>query len=231
MTPSTHPLRPRHILALPGSLRRDGCNRRLLRTAAHRAPPGMRIELYEALSEVPLFDEDLEATAPDAPPGVRRLREAVASADGLLIATPEYNQSLPGVLKNAIDWLSRPAPGEVLPDKPVAITGATPGRWGTRLAQTALRQTLTAIGAAVMPAPALFIADASTLFDTDGALHDPATHDALGGFLAGFANWLERMDARPVRTESTEPGMSPAATAPATTAPVLYALPHPDTRD
>lgn len=223
MTTSIHSLRPRHILALPGSLRRDGCNRRLLRAAAHRAPPGMRIELYEALSEVPLFDEDLEAQAPDGPAGVQRLREAVASADGVLIATPEYNQSLPGVLKNAIDWLSRPAPGEVLPGKPVAITGATPGRWGTRLAQTALRQTLAAIGAAVMPAPMLFVADAPTLFDADGTLHDPATRDALRTFLDGFANWLERMDARPVRTESTEPGMPSAKMSSGPVTPPRYA--------
>src|SRR5581483_11429227 len=97
------------------------------------------IELADAPA-LPLFDEDLEPATLGGPDAVRQLRAQVAAGDGLLIATPEYNQSLPGVLKNAIDWLSRPWPDEVLAGKPVAVIGASSGRWGARLAQAALRQ-------------------------------------------------------------------------------------------
>ena len=122
----------------------------------------MELMVYDTIADVPLFNEDLEASG-DAPDGVRRLRESIAAADGLLIATPEYNQSLPGMLKNTIDWLSRPdARGaEVLEGKPVAIVGATTGAWGTRLAQSQLRHALAATGARTLPAPMLFIRDAA----------------------------------------------------------------------
>jgi chromate reductase len=182
----------RHILALPGSLRAGSYNRRLLEAAMTCAPSGLRIELYEGLTDVPMFNEDTEA-GQIRQGGVRRLRDAVAAADGLLIATPEYNQSLPGVLKNAIDWLSRPAPGEVLAGKPVAIAGVSAGRWGTRLAQAALRHTLTATEAHVMPAPMLFLAEARKLFDDAGALRDPAARDGLRAWLDAFLRWIERI--------------------------------------
>src|ERR1041385_5528316 len=108
---STH-VAPYRILALPGSLRRNGYNRRLLEAAARVAPAVLTLQVYAALADIPLFDEDLEVATHGGPDSVRLLRSAVAAADGILIATPEYNQSLPGVLKNAIDWLSRPAPDE-----------------------------------------------------------------------------------------------------------------------
>jgi chromate reductase, NAD(P)H dehydrogenase (quinone) len=166
-----------HILAIPGSLRRDSLNRRLLQAAASLAPPAMRIHLYDGLASIPLFNEDTEAEMHAAGP-VRTLREAVAAADGVLIATPEYNQSIPGVLKNAIDWLSRPAPEEVLIGKPVAVVGASGGRWGTRLAQAALRQTLFATEAVVLPGPALYLAGGSAAFD-DAGLADAAQRATL----------------------------------------------------
>src|ERR687886_1113837 len=106
----------------------------MLGAAAGCAPPAMSVELFDSLAAVPLFDEDLEQATAGGPDAVRRLRARVAAADGLLIATPEYNQSMPGVLKNAIDWLSRP-PDEMLARKPIAIIGASGGSWGTRLAQ------------------------------------------------------------------------------------------------
>jgi chromate reductase len=166
-----------NILAIAGSLRRDSLNRRLLQAAASLAPSTMRIHLYDALASIPLFNEDTEAQMHDAGP-VRVLREAVAAADGVLIATPEYNQSIPGVLKNAIDWLSRPAPEEVLIGKPIAVIGASGGRWGTRLAQAALRQTLFATEAIVLPGPALYLAGGSDAFD-DAGLTDPAHRATL----------------------------------------------------
>lgn len=179
------------ILALPGSLRRASYNRKLLEAAARYAPTGLHIDLYGALGDLPMFDEDLEGATHGGPDSVFRLRAAVAAADGLLIATPEFNQSLPGVLKNAIDWLSRPAPEEVLSGKAIAILGASTGRWGTRLAQAALRQTLAATEAQVMPAPMLFVRDAQQVFDDAGALHDAATREALRALLQAFARWID----------------------------------------
>ena len=122
---------------------------------------------------------------------MRRLRREVAAADGLLIATPEYNQSIPGVLKNPLDWLSREAPGEVLAGKPVAVVGATAGRWGTRLAQSVVRQVLAATGARTLSAPQLYAAGAEALFDDEGRLIDGATRRQLAAVLAAFAEWID----------------------------------------
>lgn len=183
---------PYRILALPGSLRRNGYNRRLLEAAARVAPTGLQIEVYTALADIPLFDEDLEGATHGGPDGVRLLRSAVAAADGILIATPEYNQSLPGVLKNVIDWLSRPTPDEPLAGKPIAITGASAGRWGTRLAQAALRQVLAATESQVMPAPMLFVRDAAQLFDGGNGLGDVATLQSLQALLQAFWRWIEQ---------------------------------------
>lgn len=147
----------------------------------------MTIEIHD-LDAIPLFNEDAEEPEPER---VRALRDAVAAADGVLISTPEYNWGIPGVLKNAVDWLSR-APREVLAGKRVAIMGATPGSWGTRYAQAALRQVLTATESLVMPAPALFVKGASKVFDEHGALIDASTRKHLDALLAAFATWLER---------------------------------------
>jgi chromate reductase, NAD(P)H dehydrogenase (quinone) len=188
-----HPAATRRVLCLAGSLRRNSWNRRLLQVAAAAAPAQMSLHVYDDLYGVPLFDEDLEQREPAGPPGVRALRAAVAAADGLLIATPEYNQSLPGVLKNTLDWLSRASPdGEVLLDKPVAIIGASVGPWGTRLAQTAVRQVLHACGAVVMPAPTLFLANAAVRFDADGQL-DATTTQSLQRLVLAFGQWMDRV--------------------------------------
>ncbi len=177
-----HSVDPRgSVLALPGSIRRGSYNRLLAAAAVELAPPDMTVRVHADLSSIPLFSEDLERE--DLPVAVLRLRDDVASASGLLIATPEYNQSIPGVLKNAIDWLSRT---DVLVGKPVAIIGATTGRWGTRLAQAALRQVLFATGSLVLPGPALFATEAERLFDSDGRLIDPATRTTLAAIMAGF---------------------------------------------
>lgn len=146
----------------------------------------MRIQLYD-LGTIPLFNEELEAGG--GPESVRALRDALASAQGLLISTPEYNWSIPGVLKNAIDWLSRP-PEEVLAGKPVAIMGATTGRGGTRLAQATLRQVLTSTESLVMPSPTLFV-NGPNAFDADGHLIDASTRAQLDKLLAAFGKWIE----------------------------------------
>lgn len=183
------------ILALPGSLRRDSYNRKLLAASVQSAPGNLRIRLFDGLGNVPMFNEDTESTNP-MHAGVARLREAVASADGLLLATPEYNQSIPGVVKNAIDWLSRPMPEDILVGKPVAILGASTGRWGTRLAQAAARQTLTATEAQVMPAPMVFVRDAEQAFDGNGALRDADISESLHAFLLAFSDWIDLVGAR-----------------------------------
>lgn len=190
----------RTILGLPGSLRRESYNRKLLRAAAEMAPPSVNVVLYEDLGAVPLFDEDLEERTHGNPPGVGALRSAVAAADGLLIATPEYNWAPPGVLKNALDWLSRPP--EVLAGKPVAVMGASGGRWGTRLAQAALRQVLTATESRVLPAPAIFVAEAAHVFDAQGRLIDRRLEKQLAALLQAFASWIEAVP--PVRTTCLE---------------------------
>jgi chromate reductase, NAD(P)H dehydrogenase (quinone) len=191
----THPEKTApNVLAIAGSLRRGSFNRSLLEAAATLAAPGMRVQLYDQLAAVPLFSEDVEAAG--VPEGVQHLREQVGEADALLIATPEYNQSMPGVLKNAIDWLSRP-PDEVLAGKPVAIIGASAGRWGTRLAQSHLRHVLYATEALVMPQPSLFVAGAGELFDADGHLVDERTSQALGQLLGGFGGWIARNGVTP----------------------------------
>lgn len=203
----TFPATPvRRVLCLAGSLRRHSWNRRLLRAAAAQAPATLHLDVYDTLAAVPLFDEDLEQHEPAGPAGVRALRAAIAAADGLIIATPEYNHAIPGVLKNALDWLSRESPdGEVLSGKPVAVLGASSGPWGTRLAQASLRQVLHTCGALVMPTPTLFVANAGGQFDEGGSLLNPAIVQSLQNFMLAFECWMERM-APPIG--KPEPAMS-----------------------
>jgi chromate reductase len=173
------------VLAIAGSLRRESWNRRLLAAAAALAPSGMRVTVYDDLASIPMFDEDLESTRRG---GVDALCARVAYSDGIVFATPEYNRSIPGVLKNAIDWMSR---SDVLTGKRVAVIGATAGRWGTRLAQAELRRVLDATESVVMSAPAVFVRDAASLFDPDGGLRDAATRDSLAAMLSAFGRWLD----------------------------------------
>jgi chromate reductase len=186
MSRSASPVR---VLAIAGSLRRDSHNRALLRAAAELAPASMSINVYEHLGAVPVFNEDLE-DAQGGPAGVARLRTALAAADGLLIATPEYNQSVPGVVKNMIDWLSRSEPVAGLAGRPVAVTGATTGPWGTRIAQTVLRQMLVSVQALVLPAPTLFVGRVDSRFAKDGRLADDALGERLHELVSAFAAWI-----------------------------------------
>jgi chromate reductase, NAD(P)H dehydrogenase (quinone) len=136
------------VLGISGSLRRESHNTRLLRVAAELVPPPAELELFEGLKHVPPYDEDDDGDL--APGGARRLREAIAAADAVLIATPEYNSSIPGQLKNALDWASRPFPDNVLRNKPVAVIGASTGSFGAVWAQAEVRKVLGSIGARVV---------------------------------------------------------------------------------
>lgn len=184
--------RPLRILGLAGSLRVGSHNQLLLRAAAQLTPTGVELEVFERLKEVPVFDEDLEA---DLPAGVVALRAAVDRADAVLLATPEYNQSMPGATKNLVDWISRSQPG--LEGKPVAILGATTGPWGTRIAQSQLRHVLVAVGAAVMPAPALFVPFVTPLLDADGEVSDPKLRERLRELVSALATWTGRVTLDP----------------------------------
>lgn len=192
---------PLNILAFAGSLRGNSYNRRLIRAAAGAAPAGLLLTVHDTIADIPLFDEDLEAADPAGPAGVKRLRGAIAAADGVLIATPEYSQSLPGVLKNTLDWLSRDDAEyrTVLSAKPVAIIGATPGHWGTKLAQSQLRHTLTAMGALTMASPQLYVAEAAAAYNNDADDFDAATRKRLQRFLEGFQAWVQLLQGRASR--------------------------------
>jgi chromate reductase len=204
---------PVNILAICGSTRAGSMNRRLLDAAAELAPASMLLRICEPLDSIPLFSEDREHAGAPGFGAVQRLREQVARADGVLIATPEYNQSIPGVLKNAIDWLSRPLPDEVLIGKPVAVIGASGGRWGTRLAQAALRQVLYATESPVLPRPALFVREAAALFDAQGRLVDATTRESLAELLVAFARWIELLPKTRLANRATAAAAGVDATA------------------
>jgi chromate reductase len=171
------------ILAISGSLRERSYNRALLRAAEELAPAGVKIEEVD-LSPIPFYDGDLEAVGDPEP--VAELRAAVAEADALLIATPEYNRGTSGVLKNAIDWLSRPALASVLRWKPVAVMGTSTGRGGTRRAQQQVRDALLYPGAIVLEEPEVALPVAWEHFDEDGRLVDEKTRDSIRGLLEGL---------------------------------------------
>ena len=174
------------IIGFAGSLRHGSYNAALLRAAGAMMPPGS--ELHEAsIREIPLYDGDQEA-AHGIPPGVALLKDAIAAADGLLLATPEYNNSIPGVAKNAIDWLSRPAAdiSRVFGDKPVAILGASPGGFGTILSQNAWLPVFRTLGADLWAGGRMLVSRAGNVFDANGKIVDDKINDALRKFLEGF---------------------------------------------
>lgn len=178
------------MLAIAGSLRTRSWNRRALSVMAELAPADLELEIYDGLETIPLFNEDLEG--PHTPAAVLALRESVIAADGLLLAVPEYNQSMSGVTKNLLDWLSRGTPG-ALKGKPIGILGATTGPWGTRLAQAGVRHTLTASAALVMPAPQLYLRDAATRLDAKHVASDADLRGQFVNYLESFARWIRLM--------------------------------------
>jgi chromate reductase, NAD(P)H dehydrogenase (quinone) len=173
-----------HILGISGSLRRDSHNTSLLRAAALSLPPGVELELFDGLGELPHYNADIDDDM--APEPVARLREAIADADGVLIATPEFNASIPGALKNALDWASRPFPDNALRGKPVAVVGASTGLFGAVWAQAETRKVLETIGADVLDHE-LPVGQAHIAFADDGGLTDTGMRDALEGLVSLLA--------------------------------------------
>jgi chromate reductase len=168
------------ILGISGSLRRGSHNRRLLRAAGAELPPGADLVEWDGLAGLPAFDEDQELAPPEP---VRAFRNQVAGADALLIATPEYNASIPGALKNALDWASRPFPDNVLRYKPCAVIGASTGLFGAVWAQAEVRKVLRASGAHVLESE-LPVGTADGAFSADGSLADPELRARLYDLLS-----------------------------------------------
>lgn len=182
------------IVGLAGSLRAASLNRALLLAARELSPPELSIHIEE-LAEVPLFNADLSGAG--MPASVLRLRSAVRAADGLLLATPEYNHGVPGVLKNAIDWLSQPLHASALEGKPTAIMGASTGFSGTARGQMQLRQSFVLTNTPVMLQPELLVGRAHEKFDAAGRLIDDGTRQFLASFLVRFVVWADHQKGCP----------------------------------
>jgi chromate reductase, NAD(P)H dehydrogenase (quinone) len=176
------------VLGISGSLRRESHNSALLRTAAERLPAGTELIPHERLAEIPPYDEDVEMQA--VPEPVRELREAIRAADAILIATPEYNHSIPGQLKNALDWASRPAGKSALNGKPTAVIGASTGMFGAVWAQAELRKVLGAMGGRVVEVE-LPVAHAADLRHGSKLELGPEQADQLEGILAELVAAVE----------------------------------------
>jgi len=181
-----------HFIAISGSLRKASFNTMLMHAAVKLAPEGVALQ-PETLHGIPLYNGDDEDTT-GVPPRVEELKDAVATADGVILFTPEYNSSVPGVLKNAMDWMSRP-PGDVprvWGNRPVAVAGASPSPFGTAMAQVHWLPNLRNIGARPYFGAKLYVAKAFTVFDAEGTLTDESTARHITAFLQGFADFCSR---------------------------------------
>lgn len=176
------------VLGFAGSLRSGSYNRALLAAAAECAPDGTEVTRFP-LDGIPLYDADLD-TEERRPDAVREFKASIDAADALLVVTPEYNQGLPGVTKNAIDWASRPGRESVLRGKPAGIMGATMGPWGTTRSQEQLKLALSAPLARVMPHPGVHVRGVHEKFDDDGNLADEETRRRLREYLADLRDWI-----------------------------------------
>lgn len=178
------------IVGVAGSLRQGSYNAALLRAAAGLVPAGSALEIG-SIAGIPLYDADHERER-GIPEPVAALKERIAAADGLLLVTPEYNHSIPGVFKNAIDWLSRPPKdrARVFGDKPVAILGATDGPGGTRLSQAAWLPVLRSLGTRPWFGKQLYVNSAPEVFDQEGRLVDEKIRKLLAAFLEGFVDFV-----------------------------------------
>jgi len=177
------------IVGISGSLRQGSFNASLLRAAAGLMPAGGDLSI-ETIRGIPLYDGDIEAQG--IPEFVAKLKDAVAAADGLLLVTPEYNNSIPGVFKNAIDWMSRPAAdiARVFGGRKVALIGASPGGFGTILSQNAWLPVLRTLGAELWSGGRLMVSRAANAFTNEGALADPKLREQLRQYLEGFAGFV-----------------------------------------
>jgi chromate reductase, NAD(P)H dehydrogenase (quinone) len=177
------------ILGIAGSLRKDSYNRAALRAAQKLVPEGMRIEIFD-LRGIPPYDGDQESPPPER---VTQLKTAIRAADGTLFVTPEYNYSIPGVLKNAIDWASRPYGDNGWEGKPVAVMGASPGNLGTARAQYHLRQVFVFLNMFPLNRPEVMIANADERFDDQGNLTDEDTRKHISKLLTAFGTWTRQL--------------------------------------
>lgn len=182
------------VLGISGSLRRGSLNTAALRAAQEPVPDGMEITITD-IAQIPVYNEDLRAE--QVPTAVQTLADAIAQADAVLIATPEYNYSIPGGLKNALNWVSR-VPKQPFANKPVAIMGVSPGAIGTARAQYHLRQVFVFLDAKVLNKPEIMIGGALERFDDQGRLHDQKTRDFIGSQLAALRTWTDVIARRPV---------------------------------
>jgi len=179
------------VLGISGSLRRASYNSALLRAATRLMPPEATLEVA-SIRGIPLYDADVEAQG--IPAAVSELKEAVVAAAGVLLVTPEYNNSIPGVFKNTIDWLSRPNTDvrRVFAGRPFAVMGASPGGFGTTLSQTAWLPVLRTLGTQFWSGGRVQVARAATVFDEAGNLKDPGVEQQLKQFLAGYVAFVHR---------------------------------------
>lgn len=182
------------IIGLSGSLRNSSYNTALLRAAAAAAPLGVEVDVA-TIAGVPLYDGDLEVRE-GVPAEVQRLKDRVIAADGLLLVTPEYNNGIPGAFKNAIDWMSRPPAdiAKVFKGRPVAVMGASPGGFGTILAQSHWLPVLRTLGMRPWFEGRLMVSRAGSAFDEEGNLTDDSLRERLQDFVAGFASFVQGHD-------------------------------------
>jgi chromate reductase len=183
-----------NILGIGGSLRKGSYNRALLRAAIELAPEEMEITIFdnEIFSAIPLYNDDVRAKA--VPEPVKILKHEIQLADGLIFAIPEYNFSVSGVLKNAVDWVSRPKNESPLDGKPVALIGASTGISGTIRAQMHFRQICTTTNMLAVNGPQVYVAKAANKFDSDGRLIDEDARHFLSLLLKTFSDWIRKMD-------------------------------------
>jgi chromate reductase len=182
------------VLGISGSLRRDSHNTELLRAAATLLPSGVEFEIFDGLGDIPPFDEDVEKIEGHAPESVQKLRTAIGEADAVLVATPEYNHSIPGVLKNGLDWVSRPYATNTLRNKPAAVMGASTGMFGAVWAQAETRKVLSAIGARVVDRE-IPVPTADEIVRDRDKLESSGTHTLMVGLLAELLDLAREREA------------------------------------
>jgi chromate reductase len=190
------PEKPIRVLGFAGSLRKNSFNRLLVEAAAKLLPDSAQLEVFD-LDGIPLYNQDTEVLG--IPEAVKRFKEKVEGADAILIATPEYNHSYPGVLKNAIDWASRPYGQNSFDNKPVAVISASPGMFGGVAAQDQLKQVLLALNMHLITQPAVIVTSAHDKIDSDGNVTDPATREFLRKLLVNLVDYASRFN----QTEET----------------------------
>ena len=180
------------LAIVTGSLRKDSMNKKLAENLARLGKDLFACEFVN-LADVPMFNQDLEENLPGP---VLRLKKTVEGADAILLVTPEYNRSIPPLMKNALDWASRPYGQNSWSGKPLAICGIAPGQVGTAAAQSHLRSVVTILNMRLMSQPEIYLTNTEGFFDASGKITSPGTDEFLGGFMKKFAGWVEKCKAK-----------------------------------